>query len=99
MAKAKFTKPLPGDHRPLRVIAGEISRLWPANVRYFGAEPYLSAMRDLSDVTDRCINDSAESVVLYFLSNANKWRGPDAARIKAELRWIIGKGPAPEVSE
>jgi hypothetical protein len=28
--------------------------------------------------------------VLYFLANAGTWRGPDAKRIKAELKEMVG---------
>ena len=33
--------------------------------------------------------DSAESVVLYFLANAQGFRGEDARRIKAELNSML----------
>ena len=29
------------------------------------------------------------SIVLYFLANAQQWRGPDARRIKAELKSML----------
>lgn len=70
--------------RRLRTIAREIRQLW-AKVNY-AAEPYLAAMATLDDITDRYGYDSAQSIVLYFLSNASGFRGPDAKRIKAELR-------------
>jgi hypothetical protein len=69
--------------RPLHTIAREISHVWPKP--YFGAVPYLRALFDLDDCTDDYCMDSARNVVLYFLSNAKTWRGPDARRIKAEL--------------
>jgi hypothetical protein len=75
------------ETRPLSVIAQEINRLWrPA---YFGAVPYIDAMRQLNSIKDDYICDSAESIVLYFLSNATTWRGEDARRIKAELKAIL----------
>lgn len=70
--------------RPLCVIAGDIRRNWPKP--YFGAVPYLDAMRQLDSVTDNYGYDSGVSVVLYFLSNAKTWRGAAARRIKAELK-------------
>lgn len=73
--------------RPIHEIAAEIQKTWPKV--YFGAVPYLEAMFSLNKITDRYYLDSAESVVLYFLANANTWRGEDAKRIKAELKEIL----------
>lgn len=73
--------------RPLYVIAADIRRHWPKV--YFGAVPYLSAMLNLSNITDRYGLDSADSIVRYFLSNATTWRGEDARRIKAELKALL----------
>jgi hypothetical protein len=75
------------QHRPLRVIANDIRDHW-TNV-YFGAVPYLRAMGWLDDMTDMFVDDDAETVVIYFLSNATGWRGPDARRIKAELNEML----------
>lgn len=73
--------------RPIYEIALEISRDWKKP--YFGAVPYLDAMRSLNSVTDSFYQDSAKSVVLYFLSNANTWRGETAKRVKAELKSMV----------
>lgn len=73
--------------RSLSVIAWEIRKLWTKP--YFGAVPYLEAMTDLESVNDNYGWDSGKSVVLYFLSNASTWRGPDAKRIKAELKAMV----------
>jgi len=73
--------------RSLRVIAAEVTADW-RNV-YFGAVPYLNAMRRLDKITDRFYEDDAKSIVLYFLSNAKTWRGDTAKRVKAELREMI----------
>jgi hypothetical protein len=73
--------------RPIYEIAHEISRDWKKP--YFGAVPYLDAMRSLNSVTDSFYQDSAKSVVLYFLSNANTWRGETAKRVKAELKAMV----------
>lgn len=70
--------------RPLSTIALDIRAHWPRISPY--AAPYLDAMRGLSTVRDAYGYDSGESVVLYFLSNAATWRGPDAKRLKAELK-------------
>jgi hypothetical protein len=78
----------PSKPRALSDIAYEIRRVWPKP--YFGAVPYLQAMFSLGSITDDYGCDSAKSIVLYFLSNATTWRGPDARRIKAELKAIAG---------
>ncbi|EHB47605.1 hypothetical protein MycrhDRAFT_5731 [Mycolicibacterium rhodesiae JS60] len=73
--------------RPLSTIAAEIRETWPKV--YFGAVPYLDAMRSLHLITDRYYEDSADSIVRYFLANAGTWRGEDARRIKAELKAML----------
>jgi hypothetical protein len=54
--------------RPLRVIADEVKGDWTKP--YFGAVPYLDAMAALGDIDERYGCDSAESIVLHFLSNS-----------------------------
>ena len=76
--------------RKLSEIAREIRADWP-NI-YFGAVPYVDAMRELSSINDRYFADSAKSIVLYFLANAQSWRGPVARRVKAELKAIVQSG-------
>lgn len=75
--------------RTFREIAREINRTWK-NVSMY-AYPYLVAMDaiDSSDKNAMYYMDSAETIVLYFLSNAGTWRGKDAKRIKAELKDMI----------
>lgn len=73
--------------RTLAAIAAEIETDW--RKPYFGAVPYLDAMRSLDAITDNYYQDSAESIVLYFLSNATTWRGDTARRIKTELKAMV----------
>lgn len=73
--------------RPLHEIAAEITEDWKKP--YFGAVPYLKAMGTLNSISDHFGLDSAHDVVLYFLSNANTWRGPVARRVKAELKGMV----------
>lgn len=75
------------ETRALSTIAAEIRRDWKKV--YFGAVPYLDAMAQLSSVTENYYADSAESVVLYFLANANTWKGETARRVKAELKALV----------
>lgn len=75
--------------RPLSVIADEIVRDWNVKINY-AAKPYLAAMRYLETINDDFGADSGKSIVLYFLANAQTWRGPVAKRIKAELKAMVG---------
>lgn len=71
-------------NRPLDIIAAEISREWKKP--YFGAVPYLQAMHTLNSINDSYGLDPGKEIVLYFLANAQTWRGDAARRIKAELK-------------
>ena len=71
------------EHRPLWEIAAEIETDWD-NVSIH-ARAYLDPMHTLNKITDDFWLDSGKSVVLYFLSNAQSWKGETARRIKKEL--------------
>ena len=76
------------DPRPIYKIAQEISKLWrPVN---FAAKPYLEAMFSLDSINDDYGQDSAKSIILYFLGNASSFKGEDAKRIKIELKKLAG---------
>jgi hypothetical protein len=77
---------VPGP-RPLRDIALDIRKNW-ARINY-AAAPYLEVMAGLDRITDRYGHDDAEGIVLRFLGNARSWRGPEARRIKQELRDLL----------
>ena len=68
--------------RPLHTIAAEIRQDWENP--HYAAVPYLEALGSLRDLDDSYGADDARSVVLYFLTNAGRWRGPKAKEIKAE---------------
>lgn len=74
--------------RPLYEIAREIRNDWK-KVNY-AAVPYLEAMASLSSIEEKYILDSGRSIVLYFLANANSWRGDKAREIKRELKTMAG---------
>ena len=76
--------------RSLSTIARDIRKDW--SKPYFGAVPYLEAMAGLETMQDRFYFDDARSVVLYFLSNANTWKGDKAREIKAELKAMLKGG-------
>ena len=69
-------------------LARLVRRHWPKP--YFGAVPYLEAMETLESIEQDYGCDSGKSVVLYFLSNAQTWRGPAAKAVKAELKRRAG---------
>ena len=73
--------------RPLYEIAKEIRSDWKKV--YFGAVPYLEAMETLSGMDDKFICDDADEIVMYFLANAQTWRGDVARRIKKELNAML----------
>lgn len=77
--------------RTIHDIAVEIRNDWKKV--YFGAVPYLDAMLELSTpATHEAVAsanyyaDTVTSVILYFLANAQTWRGETAKRIKTELK-------------
>ena len=73
--------------RKISEIARDIRKDWKNP--YFGAVPYLNAMFSISTTGEMYGADDAKSIVLYFLSNANTWRGAVAKSIKAELKEIL----------
>lgn len=72
--------------RPICKVAEDITKAW--DKPYFGAEPYLKAMRYVSSPEDRFGHDNGRSLVVYFLANAASFRGNDARKLKAELKSI-----------
>ena len=79
----------PAKPRPISTIARDIRKTWGTKVNY-AAKPYLDAMHSLETIDQNYYEDSAKSVVAYFLSNASSFRGPDAKRLKQELKTIAG---------
>ncbi len=74
-------------NRSLNEIALEVWKDWKEP--YFGAVPYLSAMESLESINDNYYEDTARSVVAYFLANADTWRGETARRVKKELNEML----------
>jgi hypothetical protein len=79
--------------RPLNKIAAEILTLWgpkpTTSAAVIFSRPYVEAMLDLNKITDMYGCDSADDIVMRFLVNAERWTGPDAKRIKAELNAML----------
>lgn len=75
------------EKRSIRSIALDIQSDW-SKVNY-AARPYLDAMLELNSINDKYYEDSAKSVILYFLSNASSFRGERAKVLKAELKALV----------
>lgn len=73
--------------RAIHEVATDIRREW-SNVHYT-AKPYLVAMFWLTDKHSKYGLDSADDIVLRFISNATSFRGERARELKAELKQII----------
>lgn len=71
----------------LFAIASIIRTDW-ININY-GAVPYLDAMASLNSIQDEYFDDSARSVVVYFLANAQSWRGETAKAVKQKLKALL----------
>jgi len=74
--------------RFLSDIAQEIWDDW-GDKTAVDAKPYLLAMFSVRHITDKYGADDAETIVLYFLSNASTWRGDTAKRVKNELKSML----------
>lgn len=73
--------------RPIYEIASDIRKNWKS-VNY-AAAPYLNAMDSLDKITDKYGADDAKTIIVYFLANAQSFRGKEAKRIKKELNKLI----------
>lgn len=75
------------NKRPVYKIAEEILNDWTAP--YFGARPYLAAMLTINNELENYGQDTAKTIILYFLSNASSYRGSKAKELKKELKTLI----------
>lgn len=75
------------NKRPIYKIAEEILNDWTAP--HFAARPYLTAMLTINNEHEQYGQDSAKSIILYFLSNATNYRGSKAQELKKELKTLI----------
>jgi hypothetical protein len=65
-------------------LAMIIKSHWPK--MYFGAVPYVDAMRTMGSFNEPYGCDSGWEIGLYFLANANTWRGEVAKAVKARMK-------------
>lgn len=75
---------------PLHAIAEVIRADWKNLSPY--AEPYVTAMESMDSVHKDYYHDSGKSIVMYFLANAQQWRGPVARSIKKTLNQMLTEG-------
>lgn len=77
-------------HRHPELIAKDIEACYREMGKpvYFGAVPYLQAMRLMNNWEEPYFNDSASSVAAYLLGNLTSMRGEKAKAIRAELKAI-----------
>jgi hypothetical protein len=71
-------------HKKLSLYAAEIEADWQ-NVSIH-ARPYLDALKSLDQITEAYGLDSASYCLIYFLANAQSWRGEVARATKKELK-------------
>lgn len=72
--------------RTFAQIARDIKSTWLNP--YFGAKPYLDALLTLNTTDPRAkyLFDDAQSIAMYFLANAQTFRGERARALKQELK-------------
>ena len=73
--------------KPLSYTAQIIRTNWVNPSPY--ALPYIDAMAQLNSIEDNYYADTAHSVVIYFLANAQTWRGDTARLVKAHLKGLV----------
>ena len=81
MSMKQFKALLPGA--PIYQIAVTVEDTWPHP--YFGAKPYIEAMKSMDKITDAYYEDPGPEIVARFLGNASTWRGETARAVKKEL--------------
>ena len=74
--------------RPIYEIAKDIYADWSNIGKGISpyAKPYLEAMFSLNHPSDNYVLDSGDSVIRYFLANAQTYRGEKAKQYKSELK-------------
>lgn len=73
--------------RPIKEIAKDIKDAWKNTSPY--ALAYLNPMLTLNSIEDKYFFDDAKSIILYFLSNAQGFRGEKARELKKELKDLL----------
>ncbi len=85
----------PLAHRHPMAIAADIRRHMPqATATWTFTRPYVIAMDNLDSWLGTYGCESAREIGLRFLCNAGQWKGPDAKRIKNDIRRALGMAEA-----
>lgn len=72
----------------IRDIANGIIEDWGGGISK-EALPYLKAMLELDSINDFYDNESAYSIVSYFLANSAKYKGTLAKEYKKKLKKLV----------
>lgn len=83
----ELAKRIAGTTSPA-TLASIVRRAWP-NV-YFGAVPYLDAMRTMNGFGEMYGADEGREIGIYFLANAATWKGDVAKAVKARMKVLLG---------
>ena len=75
--------------RPIYQIAQDIKDAWKNPSPY--ALAYLNPMLTLNSIEDNYFFYDAKSIILYFLANAQGFRGEKARELKKELKDLLKK--------
>ena len=85
-----ISKPV-GTIRPPCDIAADALRSIPkSGSAWIFGRPHLLALKECASWDSRFGLDDARGIALYLLSNIGNWRGPEARRIKQEIRDALG---------
>jgi hypothetical protein len=80
-----------GTIRPPCDIAADIIKSIPkSGSAWIFGRPYLQAMAQLPSWASDYGADGARDIALRLLCNLGNWRGPEARKIKREIREAIG---------
>jgi hypothetical protein len=74
--------------RPLYEICQEIRKDWRTMPEH--ARAHFRAIEHANSIDEMYGCDSVKSEILYFLGNAQTWKGEVARRIKIELKKLAG---------
>lgn len=76
------------EKRPINQIASEIKAIWSKQGKgvNYAAKPYLDALLQLLQPSDKYFAEEGKTIALYFLSNASTFKGEEAKRLKTELK-------------
>ncbi|MCX8008353.1 MAG: hypothetical protein N3A54_01475 [Patescibacteria group bacterium] len=81
-------------YRQLSKIAEEVEASWKSPTK--AALEYLKAMKKLNKITESYYEENGKKIVEGFLGAAGSWVGPEASKIKKELKSMLAGIPLSE---